>query len=219
MADLMDSKKIEECEECEETYKMWADRDAGESEIAYYRSIDKCAAEGSDKFIENSMPAHATYLMLKMFQKAVGEVRLFSGSLCMSRIKEDIPSDEKVYASNKLIKEAISFLQDRSGVLEIVLEKDIDGSLGTHPLITAISAIKNQIKGRVVVRKLSSGNAIPDKKHFMVMDNKAYRVEYDHDNTKAVANFGDTERASQWAQYFDKVLVKNSSVIFTAQSA
>jgi len=177
-------------------------------EAAYYLSIDECAKEGRNQFIENSMQAHATYLMVKLFQNAAQAVRLFSGSM------------GKVYASPELIKEAIAFLQKSGSSLNIVLENDIDGGHpDRHPLIAAINSIKEHIKGTVIVRKLSDDFKITDRKHFMVMDSKAYRVEYDHDNTKAIANFGDAERATEWVNYFDNVLVKKSSVIYEAHIA
>lgn len=209
MTDLMDTQKIEECNEVS---KMLAVDETDEREAAYYRSIDECAENGSNKFIENSMPSHATYLMVKMLHNAAREVRLFSENLCMQRAEKS--GCKKVYASPRLIDEAISFLKVRGGILNIVLENEIDGS-DSHPLIEAIDSIKSQIKGRVVIRKLSSDVDPQDRRHFMVMDNKAYRIEYDHKNTKALANFGDPDKASQWVNYFDKVLIAKSNVIYT----
>jgi hypothetical protein len=206
----MDTKKIEEHND---DTKMWAGEDVDEKEVAYYRSIDECAENSSNKFIENSMPSHATYLMIKMLHNAAREVRLFSKNLCMSKDKTNASGNEKVYASQKLIDEAVAFLKDRDGTLNIVLESEIDGGT-SHPLIAAIDAIKAQIKGRVVIRKLSSDVEPQDRRHFMVMDNRAYRIEYDHVNTKALANFGDSEKASLWVNYFDKILLEKSNIIY-----
>jgi len=183
-------------------------------ELNYYRSIDECAKNDSNSLIENGAPAHATYLMVKMFSKAARQIRLFSGSLCLACAKNDIPNKEKVYASDDLIKEAVDFLLVRGGKLNIVLERDIDGELNSHPLIKAIDDIKDKIKGQVRVCKLLPEADIPDRKHFMTMDNQAYRVEYDHKNTKAFANFGDKILACTWVDYFDTTLLPNSKPIY-----
>lgn len=206
MADKMDTHGI-----CEREVDCEMLAGASKSELDYYHSIDKCAAEESNKYIENGMPAHATYLMLKMFQKAKHEVRLFSGSLCLSRSKDDTPNMEKVYSSSELIRAAVSFVKDRNGTLNIILEKDIDGGLETHPLIIALKENGATTAGRVTVRRLNGDAQLQDSRHFMVMDNRAYRVEYDDKNTKAFANFGDSITATKWVHYFDRILALKST--------
>lgn len=182
-------------------------------EQQYYKSIDECAALATNQMIENSLPVHAKYLMTKMLSYANNRIRLFSGTLCQQKA-DGSGHDEQIYGSEELIAAAIDFLSRGKNDLCILVEHDIDGGVDSHPLIQAFKTMTLR-KGTVEVRCLKDvelGNKrIP---HFMIMDERAYRIEYDDKETKALANFGDFSRAKQWADYFDKTLFAKGKIVY-----
>lgn len=173
-----------------------------QNESDYYRRIDECAEKKANVFIENGLPAHALYLLQKMFSKAKDSIRLFSGNLCLER------DGVKIYSDPCLIKAAQDFLR-RGGSLKIVIEKNIASNLAEHPLIAGIKEVGSP---NVELRQLNPG--YENCNHFIVMDDIAYRIEHDDEKTKAIANFGDSKIARAQAKIFDLKLLPGSKQIF-----
>lgn len=185
----------------------------------YYRNVDRCVSEKLDQPISNALPAHACYLMTKMFQGAQKRIRLYSGSL-ERRVKESCALDGEpkgaagsadlvdVYADKDLLAAARDFVGNRSGDLSIIVQKDIDGGVETHPLISLITEMKRDgsLRGNVEIKQLGQQYAGAIENHFMVMDDTAYRFEFDHNPCRAQANFGDPKTAKALAELFDENL-------------
>ncbi len=170
-------------------------RDAEDRE--YYRNIDECAALGINRIISNGCPEHATYLMTKMLERARARIRLFSGAL------RDEVDGVPVYGSRDLIRAACGFLCAASRRIEIVVQND-PSDLDAHVFIRAIREAKDigTIKGSLVVRKAGASAASFDQ-HFMVADNRAYRLETGGPEVRATANFEDPEFARTLIDAFD----------------
>ncbi|MHB8562388.1 MAG: hypothetical protein ACYDDA_00305 [Acidiferrobacteraceae bacterium] len=179
----------------------------------YYKNIDICAETKRNQMIANGFAEHAVYLMTKMFSHAANHVRLFTGGLV-----DDISSGASgvpalVYKSPELIAAAERFLSSENSRLEILVQDNCD-SLSSRAFVREINQKKSSgvIKGTVEIRKVSERN-MPLKHHFMVLDESGYRLELDHEKTKAIANFGDSDFASKLATVFDDILFKNGSPV------
>ncbi len=172
-------------------------QDAEERE--YYRNIDECAALGINRIISNGCPEHATYLMTKMLERAHARIRLFSGAL------RDEVDGVPCYGSKGLIRAACGFLCAASRRIEIVVQND-PGDLDAHVFIQAIREAKGNgtLKGSLVVRKAASATSFDQ--HFMVADNRAYRLETGGREIRATANFEDPEFALALIDAFDGLL-------------
>lgn len=185
----------------------------------YYRNVDRCVSEKLDQPISNALPAHACYLMTKMFQTAHKRIRLYSGSL-ERRVKESCALDGEpegatgsadlvdVYADKALLAAVCDFVGNRGGDVSIIVQKDVDGGVETHPLISLITEMKRDgsLRGKVEVKQLGKQYADAIENHFMVMDDTAYRFEFDHNPCRAQANFGDLKTAKALAELFDENL-------------
>ncbi len=195
----------------------------------YYRNVDRCVSEKLDQPISNALPAHACYLMTKMFQTAHKRIRLYSGSL-ERRVKESCALDGEpkgaagsadlvdVYADKGLLAAVRDFVGNRSGDLSIIVEKGVDGGVETHPLISLIAEMKGDgsLRGNVEVKLLGEQYAGAIENHFMVMDDTAYRFEFDHNPCRAQANFGDPKTAKSLAEVFDEYLFPVGNPVLAA---
>jgi hypothetical protein len=168
---------------------------------AYYLRIDNAAANSENVEIPNKDAQHAAYLLMTIFKNAKREVRIFTGALFNG-----------VYGNNDLKKAAESFLQLPNAVLKIAYQSQVS---------------QEEIKASVFLKKLSddparkgkievfdSSQSFPDlKNHFAVADDKAYRLEIDHEKREAIGNFGDPIGAKKLADAFEKILLRSQRVV------
>lgn len=177
----------------------------------YHSMIDTCAKEGRNQPISNGLAEHAVYLMTKMFSEAKKHVRLFSKYLPdeVTRDSVKIP----VYDKDELISAAVSFLEKDGTRLDILVQGDSE-KIPSRSFVRSLKEKKEngEIKGVVEIRQANYKTSSIEN-HFMVMDSSGYRLELDHEQTKAVANFGDSVFASKLADVFDNGLFKNGTLI------
>lgn len=172
------------------------------SDESYYEIIDRCARDKEDFPIQNGAPAHASYLLKTFFKYADSNVRIFTGRLFHG-----------VFDNEDIRKEAVKFLQKGSDKkLTIAYNKepvDVAELLGESFLLEIKSS---NISGTVEVWKVTDD--IPhDSNHFAVMDRSAFRFETNHEDKKAIANFGDGKSAGTLTDVFEKILTKSSRVV------
>lgn len=182
-----------------------------ESIDKYYANIDSCADSQINQLIANGLAEHAVYLMTKMFSKATKNIRLFTGSL-VDDVKRNSTSEcISVYKSQELIEAAVSFLAKDGSRLEILVQDDFE-NISTKSFVLAMQQKKaaGEIKGCVEIRKANASNK-ELANHFMVMDSLGYRLELNHEETRAIANFGDSDFADKLAKVFDSILFKNGT--------
>lgn len=196
---------------------MPADLTAEEQE--YFRRIDECAAKRTSVTIPNSLPTHARYLMTKMFSLAKSQVRLFSGQLerTVDRGGDKNCPPAAVYGDTGLLEAVRRFLAREDVVLRVLVQQGVDGGLESHPLALLISAMKENgtLMGKVEFRQLQ-GEQRTIENHFMVADDSAYRLEFDHDPCKAQANFNNTAIARGLIDAFDNYLYPDARQIYAA---
>lgn len=175
-----------------------------------YRDMVDRAFKGNDpRSFSNGKPEHAAYLIRQFFDHATSTIRLYCGSLARAI------NGVQVYASSDVIGSALEFLRRPHTRLLIVLENEIDAqSRDEHPLLRAIAGAEPRLGGatRVYtngVRMGGNGNPVTIP-HFMVMDQKGYRIEVDSRKVIASAKVNDLSQSQSLARFFDQVLVERN---------
>ncbi len=185
------------------------EKERAEEEHEYYRNIDRCASESLNKKIMNGRPAHAVYLMTKMFSQAQNHVRLYTGTLA-DKLKEN-EAPISAYDSRELVDAAAFFFKKSGSLFEVIVQKETE-TIESRFFIMTLRQMKKdgKISGDIKVRNAPETLTAIDN-HFMVVDDMAYRLETDHDKTFAVANFNDKELASILAGFFDKYFMNKNT--------
>ena len=175
-----------------------------------YRDMVDRAFKGNDpRSFSNGKPEHAAYLIGRFFDHATSTIRLYCGSLARAM------NGVQVYASSDVIGSALEFLRRPNTRLLIVLEKEIDAhSRDEHPLLRAISRAEPQVGGTTHVytngvQMGGNGNPVTIP-HFMVMDQKGYRIEVDTRKVIASAKVNDVSQSQTLTRFFDQVLVERN---------
>lgn len=137
----------------------------------YRRNLTELFKSESTAPITNSSPAHAIILLSTIFHFAHESVNVFCGNL-----RND------VFGNEDLISE-IRCAAYRNVKMVFILEHD-----NATPQIAELS---EKFKSNMEIRIIPQGVKRPA--HFVVSDNKAFRIEENHDITKAIgcANFPD----------------------------
>lgn len=185
-----------------------------QEEREYYQTIDRCARNADDQYISNALPDHAVYLMAKLISLASKKVFLYTGRLKMevsATCGEGEIITTPVYNAPKIHDALLSFLcrADKKAIIHILVEKEIDGG-ENNPIFKILQNAINSSKSEasIQIRSLDPKSRDEDviDNHFLVVDDRAYRLELDHDPCKAVANFGDVSGAKKLSEYFKTVL-------------
>ena len=171
-----------------------------EIESQYFDLIDKACENWEAQTISNSVPKHAVYLIHTFLTNAKSTVRLLTGSL--SRIEGGV----QVYANSALADAACAFLSRPGTRFLVVLLDEVDGGgePRKHPFVKAILKQTDWMQqGTFELRQCKQLDDLD--MHWMTMDDKAYRLEYDTKNVKAYADFGDPDNAQVLNELFDNV--------------
>lgn len=157
----------------------------------YYEIIDQCAKNLENFTIPNSEQIHAIYLIKTLFKNAQSNIRIFTGRLF-----------EGVYGNEDLQEEARNFLRkDADNSVRIAYQEPLDIANCAF-----IQTILNDDRRKGSLKLWNASEKFKDiNTHFAVMDDKAFRFETDHANTKAIANFGDPDNAKKLVEIFDKI--------------
>ena len=177
-------------------------------EKLYFERVCRFFEEERGIPFTNGNAAHAVYLIVQFFKRAVGEVRIFSGSLA-----RQANNGVQIYAHPKLLVATGEFLR-RGGELRIVVEKEIDGGEQSHPLI---GEFRHKSGFRLVHASGDSISFLKSQKylhHMMVMDETAWRLETKTHldrkgsltSVEAIVNVFDKSRAEVFKDLFDTVL-------------
>ena len=181
-----------------------------ENERAYFAEIKAAFSAPAPLLVGNGKPAHAAYLIERFLTNAEQEVRLFSG--CLKQEAQDV-----ALYGNSHIHEAMRGFFQKNGKLMIVLEDDIDvdnGHPGSHPMIANAGAWVDGngkvLKDFLDIRKAKpkSIQALKDDDfhhHWMVMDQRVFRLETNIDAYKAAVGFGRPDIAKALAVMFDRL--------------
>lgn len=161
------------------------------------------SVSGENKTFLNSDEEHALEVLVRIFQTAQKEIRIFAGCLCH-------------HVGNKqeyII--ALSEFLERGGSLKILLNKFDKEKAKTSGLYKRLAYYKE--KNYPVIVKESQAlpyfTEDPDKKeiHFTVADDKAYRIETDIEKRTAECNFNNPNLAKDMTTFFDKLFIREDA--------
>ena len=183
----------------------------------YFEHVDRMLEKRRNTLIGNSQPLHAVYLINAVLRSATKTFRLFSGSLKQNHSGDQ---DMPIYSAPEVIASACGLLGKPESRLDILLENDIDvgerQSAHDHPLVKAIRDLPDSDRlgsfrlhkaDDHVIKRLQQAEICD---HLMVVDERAIRLETEHSGARAFANFGDSDMGRQFAEFYDKVIWKNS---------
>ena len=183
----------------------WSDEDR-----SYFEYVSRMLDEERETWFSNGKPDHAVYLIAEFFKRADKNVRLFTNQ--MTRETQD---GFPIYANPGLIDALKDFLAREGTYFSVITEQSLDkeDDKTDHPLVSAIKDLKKDGK---MVGKLEIRQAIPNiirlfKEHdicnnFIVMDQRAIRLETDPMKVKAHINFGNKKVSKMYIDIFDKYL-------------
>ena len=187
----------------------------GEDDAGYYAMVDRAFESRESRDIGNSRPNHAACIIHKLLDQAQSKVVIYCGHL-----KQD-KGGVFIYGSPSIIDAARKLLRKPGSTLSIVVEKDVDVDDGqqpeAHPLIASIQmeADRGWLQGRFDVMALPPDETLLPQ-HFVVMDDRAYRLETDGDTASAIVNFGDSETAKLAAEVFDVLHGSSDEIVSLA---
>ncbi|MDD1778375.1 MAG: hypothetical protein LUQ65_09430 [Candidatus Helarchaeota archaeon] len=169
---------------------------------SYKEIIQRCAKNDENFVISNGHASHATFLFKTFFEKAQSEICVLSGQLY-----------EEVFDNNELINQAISFLEgNKERTLKIAFRDNVPPTEILNRGFVKALISKPEIKDQIKIWNASASCQDIISNHFAVIDAKAFRFEIDHENRKAIANFGDKKSAETLDILFDLVVSQSEKV-------
>ena len=177
-----------------ETARSVFDQDQqSEDERLYFGMIDRAIEAREYRIISNGRPAHAVYLIYKMFEAAQREVKIYTGKLAQTL------NGVLAYADPVICETAVAFLR-RGGRLAVLVEDELDRSGDPHPFVDSIT--QAGLRDRLYLGR-RSGGVHPWTHHFLLMDGEAVRVETDADKAEALVNLNDPKVGNNLGALFD----------------
>jgi len=165
--------------------------DWSEIDLKYQELVLEASKKSQDFDIENSDIDHAKFLSYLLVERAKHNIKIFTGSL------------KELFYSDKRIQSAFKSLSDKVKVNIIIA----DGEGESQDFIKFAKSKGFNIK------KLSK--SVKVKNHFLLSDDKAFRLEAVHDNNlirenvKGIANFNSPSVVKKLAYVFDNELLNN----------
>ena len=164
-------------------------------EAAYFQNIDQACAARRDQVISNSRPEHAAYIIRLFLANAEYHVRLLSGSFPASYRNGE--GEMPMYANPHVMIAAWDFLKKPGTRFDVVVENEMAVEPDRHLLVRGVQVLKEagEIRGSLHLTKaddrtLEAMQEADFQRHWMTLDDWAYRMEPSTDGAKAVVNFG-----------------------------
>lgn len=158
--------------------------------------IHDLAKNNIDKPFLNSDSEKMKTVYIEMLNHSEKEFRIFAGLLC-----NDVTSSPE-YVN------AISGFIERKGVLRILLNQYQEDKIKESNLFKRLAYYKS-CGYDIIVRETDDKpyitlNGKEVKVHVAIGDKKSYRLEFDTENRKAMCNMNSTDKANEFAVFFDK---------------
>ena len=153
----------------------------------YFAIIDECAREKKDLVIHNGDARHAAYLLETFFRNAVSKISIFSGKLF-----------DGVFDNSVLNNALENFLKKSGTRVDIICQEQLTSEdFKKSVFLRTLAKFKKKVwlgdASKLDIGKLN---------HFSIMDDTAFRYEFDHENKRAVANFGRPDVARDLEEVF-----------------
>jgi len=165
----------------------------------YQSYIENLAKSGDSMFFQNSGPEHAAVVMTTIFKHSKNHIRIFAGNLNGPVVKNENVALRKAYAD-----ELVSFIEERNGTLQILLDEfDKDFLIGE--LYSRLFLYTFLYSDRVQIKKSKTSHFKPNVKkfHFTVGDNKLFRFEKDTAKHAAFGSFNHPDFSKDLINFFD----------------
>jgi len=149
--------------------------------------VDNCSSKKLDTIIHNASKDHALYLFKKLMQSATPceEIRILSGHL-----------NAEFYGG--LVEDLRECINKNCTVSIIVLNATIDIAKNQFAKLANES-------GKLIIAPEGYGINIDKHPHFIVVGKRAFRLETDHSQAKAIASFNEPEVAGTLISIFDRL--------------
>lgn len=154
----------------------------------FFEFVEKKRKEKSTELIYNASIDHATVLMQQLFQVAIDEkkdVKIISGDLKNEFYEKLIVDIDKVF--------------DAGCKVSLIILNSNNNNLDNNAFANACKNNKNGM----LKQQTNDQIVCP---HFMLVGNEAFRLETDHEQSKATACFMNQEIGSILDKSFDEVL-------------
>ena len=179
----------------EEPRSVFDESKRTEGETLYFGMIDRAMDAQEYRVISNGKPAHAVYLIYKLFKAARREVKVLTGRL--ARTLDGVLA----WGDPEVCVVAVDFLR-RGGRLSILIDEELDCSDGPHPLLVAV--VDAGLEDRLTLAQPQEDFRESSwSHHFLLMDGTALRIETDAEKAEAVVNFNDPELVGKISDVFD----------------
>ena len=182
-----------------------------DKERSYFESVDVAMREKLSIPFNNGRPLHAVYLIYNFFLYAQREIRLFSDSLL--RKATMAPDEGMLVYSDPHVLDAVKCFLEKSDVrLKMIVSKDVDESMETHPLLNMIESLKREgvLKGQCTLHRLDEKDLriMEDREKYfnlLLMDDKAYRIELVPGTAKSYVCANDEKMTRKLTGVFDRL--------------
>lgn len=169
-------------------------------DVEYEAFVTRLAKDKDGRTISNSSKGHALSILRSVFRSAQEYVKLFSGSL-----------SPDVYNDETLIREMKNFVEgkgdDRSGregKVQVLIQNPADLQPGVGNKFLAELLTLREAGREVEINEVLDQNHLKDAEmHFLVSDDRMYRIEVDIVKNTAVSSFNDAQRAVRLKDVFD----------------
>jgi hypothetical protein len=170
---------------------------------AYASFVQDLAKRRDSKTFSNQSSAHAITILRNVFETAERYVDIFSGQLLSS-----------VYNDKNLLEAVKSFVNSREGIVNILLQE----SIPSHRVNNDGDFLKVMYDLRdkgCWVGAVTENNRLKNaSSHFLVADDRMYRIELDPINFNAVCSFQDNSIARKLKKVFDESKCANVKNLF-----
>lgn len=166
-------------------------------DVEYEAFVARLAEEKDERTISNSSKSHALSILRSVFRSAQEYVKLFSGSL-----------SPDVYNDETLIHEMKKFVtsDDRKGKVQVLIQNpdDLRNQGAENKFLAELLALRETERERVEINEVLGQNPLKNAEmHFLVSDDRMYRIEVNIKRNTAVSSFNDADRAARLKAVFD----------------
>jgi|GEM_PF-2931605 len=171
------------------------------NDVEYDESVARFAKKRMNMEFNNKGVSHAVTVVKNLLDTAENSVKMFSEQL------------NSTVADNHLFLESLKKYIESGKTFELLLEKIPDKqnrSKALNMVLEYSSKSDNNVKHKIIsadsLRDMGAHFSNKDKiaYHFIVVDNRAFRVETDPQEFKATCNFNDPDVAGAFSKLFDK---------------
>ncbi len=171
----------------------------------YKKAIEQLAKNSTNIEFDNEGKEHAAIVLSSMIKNAKKDVKLYSGQL------------NSEVANNALFLNAFNKFIEAKFTIQVILEEIPNNTDGQSKALKRVVDLANnpvynvsyKIADKSFRDNLSKLFHENKPYHFAVSDSKAYRIETDPKNYKAICNFNDTKITKKLENVFDAFFKRN----------